>query len=85
MPLEDGFTAKIPIYDFNPKQKGVREIVVTHVECGILNKKPVWIVTIADGEGYSKIETIFYFDQKDRTPLLQQMTVGGRKMLMVRK
>jgi hypothetical protein len=90
LPLKDGYTCEIPIYDYRPDKSGVIKATVTKVESGVYNSpksgsRNVWQVTVTDeisgdNSGYS----IFYIDKEDRRLWQQEVSAGGRKMLIVR-
>jgi hypothetical protein len=90
LPLTDGFTTNITIFDYAPGgNTGVRDIVVSDVKTSsFLSKKQglrdVWIVTVVDGKGENASTSIFYFDKQDRTLWKQEIAAGKRNMRMVR-
>ena len=89
LPLKEGFTTSIPIYDFNPDgKKGVLSAVVKAVVSGKISQhgqeKEVWMVTVtdeivADNSAYST----YYIGNADRKLLRQEMNIRGRKMVML--
>jgi hypothetical protein len=86
LPLKDGYTRNIAVYDYVPgNEKSVREVSVTEVKSDKLKTKAglrdVWRVTIVDMQS----NYIFYFDKKDRTLWRQEINAGGRKMLLLRE
>lgn len=86
LPLKDGYTRNIAIYDYVPgNEKSIREASITEVESQKFKTKAglraVWVVTIVDKQS----KYIFYFDKHDRTLWKQEINAGGRKMLMLRE
>lgn len=89
LPLKDGYTTTIPIYDFNPDgKKGVLGATVKNVASGNISwsgkEKEVWIVTVTDeiGSDNSAYST-YYIGKDDRKLLRQEMNISGRKMVMM--
>jgi hypothetical protein len=88
LPLMDGYTQDIAIYDYNPDAKiGVLKASVKGVKSGTyLTRKNgmrnVWIVTVSDeiAEG----ESTYYFDKTDRKLWKQEIHVNGINMMMKR-
>lgn len=89
LPLKEGFTTTIPIYDFNPDgKKGVLSAVVKAVIGGKISQhgqeKEVWIVTVTDEIGSdSSAYSTYYIGKADRKLLKQEMNIRGRKMVML--
>jgi hypothetical protein len=91
LPLKDGYTKVISIYDYNPAKSGVRNAVITEVKSGQYasvrsGTRNVWLLKVKDEiagntEGYS----IYTIDKSDRKLWKQEVIVGGRKMMMVRE
>lgn len=89
-PLKAGYTATMPIYDYNLKgQKGIVKAYIEKVESGVLQdlnggNVEVWIVTVSDElNPESKSASTYFIGKKDRKLLKQEMNANGRKMEMV--
>jgi hypothetical protein len=90
LPLKEGFKKDISVYDFNPNGKtGVLTASVQSVTKGTYKslrsgERTVWIVTVSDelGGGGNTINT-YFIDMVDRKLWQQQISAGGRKMMMV--
>ncbi len=88
LPLKDGYQRDIAIYDYNPAARtGVLKASVQKVTSGLYlsdksGERAVWVVTVSDeiGNGVST----YYFDKADRRLWQQDITTGGRRMLMKR-
>ena len=87
LPLKEGFTQKIAIYDYNPSAKiGVISASVDKVSSGTYGSKTsglrtVWVVDVTDEIGNGK--STYFIDKKDRRLWKQTMEAGGRSMMMV--
>ena len=87
LPLREGFTQKIPIYDYNPSAKiGVISASVDKVSTGMYRSKTeglrnVWVVDVTDEIGNGK--STYFIDKKDRRLWKQTMEANGRTMMMV--
>ncbi|MFT3795871.1 hypothetical protein [Flavobacterium sp.] len=87
LPLTEGYQQTIAIYDMNPTQTGVHKAFITEVKKGeYLSKKSgrhaVWIVSVYDEIGDGNTKSQYYIDQQTRQLWQQEITAGGRKMLM---
>ena len=90
LPLKDGYTQDISIYDYNPSAKiGVIKAYVNDVKSGTYistssGTKNVWIVTVSDEISTGKNDfMIYYIDKADRRLWKQEINTGGRKMIML--
>ncbi|RYE57978.1 MAG: hypothetical protein EOP48_04620 [Sphingobacteriales bacterium] len=90
LPLKDGYSQNVSIYDYNPSgKKGVIKAQIKYVSSGIYetNKsgpRAVWVVVVSDEiSGGENNHVVYYFDKVDRRLWRQEMSVGGRKMMMV--
>lgn len=87
LPLKEGFTQKIAIYDYNPSAKtGVISATVSGVTSGIYNSKnsgsrQVWVVDVNDE--ISNGNSQYFIDKANRKLWKQTMEAKGRKMMMV--
>lgn len=91
LPLKDGYTATLHIYDFNPDARsGVLKAFVKGVQSTTLDdpktgKTEVWAVTVSDEIGNGENgESTYYFTKKTRKLLKQEIRVGNRVMVMER-
>lgn len=90
LPLKDGYTATIPIYDFNPNGiRGVVNAYVEKVESGTyLNARQkqvqVWRVTVSDelNPGTKSIST-YFIGKEDRKLWKQEIVAGDRRMQFI--
>lgn len=88
LPLQEGYKKDISIYDYNPSAKiGVIKASVIDVKNGTFSSlksglRNVWIVTVKDE--ISDGTSVYYFDIADRRIWKQEISVGGRSMLMLR-
>jgi hypothetical protein len=84
LPLKDGFTKTISIYDYNPAGKrGVIRANITGVKSGLLENRetPVWIVTVTDEiNNMPGSSMIYYIGKSDRKLWRQEINAGGRKL-----
>lgn len=87
LPLKEGFTKKIAIYDYNPSAKiGVISASIDKVIGGTYASKTfglrnVWVVDVTDEISNGK--STYFIDKKDRRLWKQTMETGGRSMMMV--
>ncbi|UII23179.1 DUF3108 domain-containing protein [Fulvivirga ligni] len=87
LPLNEGYQTKFTIYDYNPSASGLMTAVVSGVEKGEYRtekagKRPVWVVTVSDNIGGGKNDQKLYIDQETRQIWQQQISAGGRLMLL---
>jgi hypothetical protein len=86
LPLKEGYSREIVIYDYNPAgKKGIMKAIVKSVVSGSFvtqhnGIRDVWIVTTTDE--ISNSLTTYYFDKIDRKLWKQEMDAKGRKMVM---
>ncbi len=87
LPLKEGFTQKIAIYDYNPSAKiGVISASVDKVSTGTYGSRTsglrnVWVVDVTDEIGNGK--STYFIDKKDRRLWKQTIEASGRSMMMV--
>lgn len=90
LPLQEGYTCSIPMYDYRPGKSGLIHAYVKKVESGTYaaknGKHDVWLVTVHDeisndAESYS----VFTIDKADRKLWQQEIVMTGRKMMIVRE
>lgn len=91
LPLREGYTATIPVYDFNPNgKKGVMNAFVKKVESGLIKNNDkdlaVWIVTVTDelSPDNNSFST-YYIGKQDRKLWKQEINNAGRRMVMLVK
>jgi len=87
LPLKEGFSSTISIFDYNPKTKiGVMTATIKSVSKSVLSfngeKKQIWKVVITDDISNNSAINTFYIDIKTRKILRQGINANGRKMLM---
>lgn len=89
LPLKEGYTREISIYDYNPASKmGILKASVKEVKPGIYmctgsGIREVWIVTVTDEiANSSNTVSTYYIDKKDRRLWKQEISIGERKMLL---
>jgi hypothetical protein len=91
LPLQDGYSTTLPIYDYNPGGKrGVLNAFVKKVESGTLiidNKtKNVWVVTVTDElSADNKTLSTYFIGKEDRKLLKHEIISSGREMVMILK
>ena len=90
LPLKEGYTKDISIYDYNPSGKiGVIKAYIKEVSSGTyksikLGIRQVWIVTVKDEIGdQANDASIYYVDKSDRKFWKQEIKSAGRVMFMV--
>ncbi|MFT4203003.1 MAG: hypothetical protein QM610_03735 [Chitinophagaceae bacterium] len=89
LPLQQGSAYRIPLYDFNPKAKGVEYADVTDVKDSVFtsNKegiRKIWRVTSRDHISGSDNQLTYFIDQKDRRLWKLEIAIAGRKMEQIR-
>lgn len=87
LPLKEGFTQQIAIYDYNPSAKiGVISASVNKVSSDTYTSKTsglrnVWAVNVTDQISNGK--STYFIDKKDRRLWKQTIEADGRSMMMV--
>jgi hypothetical protein len=89
LPLSNGYTQDISIYDYNPSAKiGVLKATIKGVTTRTYQSdkngiRDVWVVSVSDeiGNGENGVST-YYFDKTDRRLWKQEINANGRKMIM---
>lgn len=85
LPLKEGYTTELAIYDYNPASgKGIMKAYVTGTKKGMYKNKPVWLVSVTDDISRKKAESTYYIDSKTRKLLKHEVDMGPRKMVMER-
>ena len=91
LPLAEGYTAVLTIYDFNPERKsGLMKAHITQVSGGSYASakagvREVWKVTVKDEiSGMDSGYSVYYLDKADRRLWKQEIVAGPRRMEMVR-
>lgn len=89
LPLREGYSREISIYNYNPGSKtGIIKATVNEVKSGIYESlrsgsRNVWVIKVTDeiGNSANTIST-YYFDRKDRKLWKQEISIGDRKMIL---
>lgn len=87
LPLKDGYSNIISIFDYNPTAKiGVITATITNVKSDTLlrnsQSKEIWIVTTTDDISDNEVLSTYYIEKESRKLLKQEINMKGRKMLM---
>ena len=89
LPLQNGYSATLPIYDYNQEKHGVVNAVVKNTEAinytlpnGTVAK--AWKLTVQDEIGAPGATVYYYIDQQSRQLLNMDLDMGTRKMKMIR-
>jgi hypothetical protein len=93
LPLKEGYTQDLSIYDYNPSGTiGVIGAFIQMVSSGRYQSirsglRDVWVTTVRDEIGGDKHQSsmTYYIDKADRRLWKQEINIGTRKMLMLRK
>lgn len=85
LPLKEGYTTEMAIFDYNPASgKGIMKAYVTGTKKGMYKNKPVWMVSVTDDISQKKAVSTYFIDSKTRELLKQEVDMGPRKMVMER-
>lgn len=85
LPLKEGYTTEMAIFDYNPALgKGIMKAYVTGTKKGTYKNKPVWMVSVTDDISQKKAVSTYFVDSKTRELLKQEVDMGPRKMVMER-
>ncbi|WP_100074134.1 hypothetical protein [Chryseobacterium camelliae] len=85
LPLKEGYTTEMAIFDYNPASgKGIMKAYVTGTKKGTYKNKQVWIVSVTDDISQKKAVSTYFIDSKTRELLKQEIDMGARKMVMER-
>lgn len=85
LPLKEGYTTEMAIFDYNPASgKGIMKAYVTGTKKGTYKNKPVWMVSVTDDISQKKAVSTYFVDSKTRELLKQEVDMGPRKMVMER-
>jgi len=87
LPLENGYSNTISIFDYNPNSKiGAITATIKNTEETSISfngkKTQVWKVETTDDISNNTAKMIYFIDKSTRKILKQEIDVGGRKMLM---
>lgn len=87
LPLKNGYSNTILIFDYNPSSKiGVITATIKNTQQTTINfngqKKQVWKVETTDDISNNSTEITYYIDIKTRKVLKQEINFNGGKMLM---
>ncbi|MGF7218277.1 hypothetical protein GGR92_004454 [Spirosoma lacussanchae] len=87
LPLKEGFTQKLAIYDYNPSAKtgvitaSVNEVSSSTYTSRKVGTRAVWVVDVTDEISNGKSR--YFIDKADRKLWKQTIEAGGRSMMMV--
>jgi hypothetical protein len=89
LPLQNGYTATLPIYDYNQEKHGVVNAFVKNTEAvnyTLANGTTIkaWKLTVQDEIGAPGATVYYYIDQQSRQLLNMDLDMGPRKMKMIR-
>ncbi|MCO6176057.1 hypothetical protein NHF50_13480 [Flavobacterium sp. NRK F10] len=87
LPLKEGYSGIISIFDYNPVAKiGVITATITQVKDSTLLShglpKETWIVTTTDDISDNEVVSTYYIEKSSRKVLKQEIDIKGKKMLM---
>ncbi len=87
LPLKDGYSNTITIFDYNPKsKKGVLTATIRNTEEATMDfkgaLKRVWKVEATDDISDNAAVSTYYIDMSTKKILKQEVDFGGRKMIM---
>ncbi|SEL50881.1 hypothetical protein SAMN04487910_2670 [Aquimarina amphilecti] len=87
LPLKDGYSNTISIFDYSPKSKiGVITATIKNTEKSTTEYngelKKVWKVETTDEISDNSATSTYYIDMSTREILKQEIDFGGRKMIM---
>ncbi|WP_428742873.1 hypothetical protein [Tenacibaculum sp.] len=87
LPLENGYSKTISIFDYNPTAKiGVITATIKNTETATIDfngtKKQVWKVEATDDISNNSAVSTYYIDTTTRQIIKQKVDLGGRKMIM---
>lgn len=85
LPLKEGYTTELAIFDYNPASgKGIMKAYITGTKEGTYRNRPVWLVSVTDDISQQKAVSTYFIDSKTRELLKQEVDMGPRKMVMER-
>ncbi|WP_052599841.1 hypothetical protein [Aureispira sp. CCB-QB1] len=87
LPLKNGYSNTISIFDYNPTAKiGVVRATIRSVKKMTISfkgkKKQVWVVETTDDISNNSTVSTYYIDRTSRKILKQEIDLGDRKMVM---
>lgn len=87
LPLKEGYTAELPIYDYHPRLKGEMKVSITEVKSGKFKSKKsgmvdVWEVTAVSNLAGEKNIVKYYIGKSDRKLWRQDIDALYQKMLI---
>ncbi|SHL34460.1 hypothetical protein [Flavobacterium chilense] len=87
LPLKEGYTKEIAIFDYNPQKTGLFTASVKSVKSDTCKTKKgkleVWAVTVADEIGGSATNTVtYYIGKTDRKLWKQEFSARGQHFVM---
>jgi len=88
LPLKEGYTQNIAIYDYSPAKKGILGAQIKNVKTGVVKTKAglnaVWIVTSMETIKGQTTEVKYYIDKADRKIYKQEIFDGMMHTLIER-
>ncbi|KZS39298.1 hypothetical protein AWE51_12180 [Aquimarina aggregata] len=87
LPLKNGYSNSISIFDYNPKSKiGVITATILNTEISAIKHngelKQIWRVETTDEISKNTAINTYYIDISTRKTLKQEIDISGRKMIM---
>ena len=89
LPLQDGYTAELPLFDYTLAKNGIIKASVKEVKSGTFRSKKdgvvdVWLVTVTEEVGGNKSMITYYIGKKDRKLWRQDIDTAMQKLLIRR-
>ena len=89
LPLKEGYTAELPLFDYKPVKNGVIKAAIQEVKSGTFRTKKngmvdVWLVTVSEEIGGFRNITTYYIGKKDRILWRQDINTAMQKFLIKR-
>lgn len=87
LPLKEGYTKEIAIFDYNPEKTGIFTASIKSVKSDVYKTKngnlDVWAVTVSDELGGSTTNTMtYYIGKKDRKLWKQEFSSRGQLFIV---
>lgn len=89
LPLKEGYTAELPLFDYKPAKNGVIKASIQEVKSGTFRTKKngvadVWLVTVTEEVGGFRNTITYYIGKKDRVLWRQDISTAMQKLLIKR-